>query len=129
MCDMRGRPTICKNRETGEINPLLLFSGGSYIGNTVWDKPGIYHVGASGCGYNHYDGEYIYSLDSNYRYKLNPENKFYGFDYIKDEWKNEKYEYGVKFGEVNLWGQEAIFYNQQANLGWFGHSVVGYSNI
>ena len=110
MCDMRGNPTICRNKDGLIFDLKMCKTGGINIKETQWLEPGIYHVGASGCGYYHYDGEEIYRLDSDYRYKLNT-NSYYGYDYIYDEWQNSKYIYGVKSGEVNLWGKDAVNYN------------------
>ncbi len=93
MCDLRGNPTICRDNNS-LIMDLPFYKGGTWRGDTEIKGFGIYHIGASGCGYYHYDG-----------------NSFLRLDDI-GVWQNKKYQYGVKSGEVNLFGEEAVRYNE-----------------
>lgn len=66
MCDMRPPPNRVLFKETHEIRDLPL--QGYYV--SITDIPtdklqfGLYHIGASGCGYAFYDGQNWSNLDS-----------------------------------------------------------------
>ena len=92
MCDMRGAPTHALVKATNETISVpyisadfnwALLRGVTSDSNNV-NSIGIYHVGASGCGYVHYDGDSVLNLDS------------------VGEWENDTYKYSSDGSSKNL---------------------------
>jgi hypothetical protein len=58
VCDFRNIVGVLID---GEVTAVKGTVGGNHSFNFEPDKPGIYHIGASGCGLYYYDGSQWYS--------------------------------------------------------------------
>lgn len=59
MCDFRLAPGKILNKETSEVFDVAYH--GRHEPHWPISLPGVYHVGATGCGYSYYDGQYWHS--------------------------------------------------------------------
>ena len=107
MCDFRPAPTKVIIKDTNEWKTLPYQGHFVHAGEVAKPEFGLYHLGATGCGYKFYDGQEWSDIDTTIPVIVWGEQR-----YIRLEAENEKYRF---YREPVI--QNYIFLNQQYGTG------------